>query len=114
MAVAALSDPRFRSSPVTPQELPQLHIEISVLSRMVRTLEPLLLELGVHGIYIRHGFYGGCFLPQVAVEQMWDRETFLSRCCADKAGLQPDAWKDPETEVYLFTSEVFEEDQGIQ
>jgi len=109
MALAALADPRFRHCPITQEELDDLHIEISVLSPMVRTAEPLSLVPGVHGIYIRRDYYGGCFLPQVATEQGWDRRTFLTRCCADKAGLPPDAWRDPQTEVYLFTSEVFEE-----
>lgn len=110
MAVASLADPRFRHCPVKLEELGQLRIEISVLSRMVRTREPLSLVPAVHGVYIRQGLSGGCFLPQVAAEQKWDRETFLSRCCAEKAGLPGDAWKDPETEVYLFTCHVLEED----
>jgi AmmeMemoRadiSam system protein A len=110
MAVASLSDPRFRHCPVTLEELGELQIEISVLSRMVRTREPLSLVPAVHGVYIRRGVNGGCFLPQVASEQKWDRETFLSRCCVDKAGLPSDAWKDPQTEVYLFTCHVIEED----
>lgn len=109
MALASLADPRFRHIPVTLDEVPALHIEISVLSQMKRTPDPLLLQPGVHGVYIRRGGYGGCFLPQVATEQHWDRETFLSKCCSEKAGLPADAWKDPKTEVYLFTSEVFEE-----
>jgi len=112
MAVASLEDPRFRHAPVRVEELKRLHIEISVLSPLVRTRDPLSLEPGVHGVYIRRGSYSGCFLPQVATEQKWDLETFLSRCCEDKAGLPPDAWKDPETEVFAFTCEVVEEDCG--
>jgi uncharacterized protein (TIGR00296 family) len=92
-------------------ELPGLRIEISVLSPMVRTTDPLSLIPGVHGVYIRRGGRSGCFLPQVAAEQKWDRETFLARCCEDKAGLPPDAWKEPETEVYLFGAEAFEEEE---
>ncbi|MEN6424930.1 MAG: AMMECR1 domain-containing protein, partial [Phycisphaerales bacterium] len=42
----------------------------------------------------------------------WTREEFLSYCCFHKAGLPADAWKDPETEVYLFTAEVFEAPAG--
>lgn len=111
MAVAALCDPRFRQFPVTQAEVPQLHLEISVLSRMTRTDDPLSLVPGVHGIYVRRGGSAGCFLPQVAREQKWDREMFLSRCCSDKAGLAADAWRDPATEVYLFTCEVLEESE---
>ena len=110
MAVAAWGDPRFRGTPVRPEELDALHIEISVLSSMVRTSDPLSLIPGVHGVYIRQGVRSGCILPQVAAEQQWDRQTFLARCCEDKAGLPADAWKDPRTEVYLFESQVFEEE----
>jgi AmmeMemoRadiSam system protein A len=110
MAVASLADPRFRHSPLGLEELPQTRIEISVLSRLVRASDPLALVPGVHGVYIRRGFYTGCFLPQVANEQNWDRETFLSRCAADKAGLAPDAWRDAQTEVYFFTCEVLDEE----
>lgn len=109
MALASLEDPRFRDLPVTADELPRMHIEISVLSPMERTRDPLSLKLGEHGIYIRQGTATGCFLPQVATEQHWDKETFLSRCCAGKAMLPPDAWKDPACEVHLFTAEVFGE-----
>ena len=110
MALAALGDPRFRDQPVTVEELPAITIEISVLSPMERTDDPLSLKPGVHGIHIRRGFSSGCFLPQVATEQGWNAEQFLSRCCAGKAGLPADAWKDPDTEVYLFTAEVFGEE----
>lgn len=101
-------DPRFSGRRITPRELGDLEIEISVLSPLQRTDDPLSLELGVHGIYIKRGYASGCFLPQVATETGWTREEFLSYCCFHKAGLPADAWKDSETEVYLFTAEVFE------
>ncbi|OHB80722.1 MAG: hypothetical protein A2Z25_02850 [Planctomycetes bacterium RBG_16_55_9] len=74
---------------------------------MQRTEDPTSLRLGVDGIYIKRGFFSGCFLPQVAAETGWTKEQFLSYCCAHKAGLAADAWKDPQTEVYLFTAEAF-------
>ncbi len=108
MAVSsATQDPRFLYSPITPQELKYLDVEISVLSPLKRTTEPLSLRLGIDGIYIIKGCASGCFLPQVASETGWSKEEFLSYCCSHKAGLESDAWKDPETEVYLFTAEVF-------
>lgn len=112
MARAACDDPRFFADPVGLDELAELGIEISVLSPLTPTDDPLSLELGKHGIYIRRGMAGGCFLPQVATELGWDKETFLSQCCRGKAGLEPDAWKDPDTEVLLFTAEVFGEQQS--
>ena len=109
VALSALDDPRFQDRPVTLDELPAIDIEISVLSALERTDNPLSLQPGVHGVYLRQGYRAGCFLPQVATEQGWGREEFLSRCCSGKAGLPANAWKDPQTEVHLFTAEVFGE-----
>jgi len=104
---SATGDPRFMTDPITPDEVNKLDIEISVLSPLKRTDDPLALELGTHGIYVKRGYASGCFLPQVATETGWGKEQFLSYCCSHKAGLPPDAWRDPDTEVYLFTAEVF-------
>jgi AmmeMemoRadiSam system protein A len=104
---SATSDPRFFANPITADELDKLDVEISVLSPLKRTNDPLSLRLGVDGIYIKSGWAAGCFLPQVAAETGWSKEEFLSYCCSHKAGLAANAWKDPETEVYLFTAEVF-------
>lgn len=110
MAVsAAMRDPRFLSDPVTVAELSRIDIEISVLSPLEKLDNPLDIELGKHGIYIRGEYGSGCFLPQVATETGWSKEEFLGHCCAGKAGLKPDAWKDPSTEVLRFTAEVFGE-----
>jgi AmmeMemoRadiSam system protein A len=108
MAEASASkDPRFFDHPLSVRDMPNLEIEISVLSPLARTDNPLSLRLGVDGIYIKRGYAAGCFLPQVATESGWSKEEFLSYCCSHKAGLPADAWKDPKTEVYLFTAEVF-------
>jgi len=104
---SATGDPRFFDDPITPDELASLDIEISVLSPLKKTTDPLSLRLGVDGIYIKRGPCTGCFLPQVAKETGWSKEEFLSYCCSHKAGLPPDAWKDPKTDVLLFTAEVF-------
>lgn len=110
MALAsAMEDPRFMYNRVTPDELGEIDIEISVLSPLQRTDNPLGIELGKHGIYIRRGMRSGCFLPQVATETGWTKEQFLSHCCAGKAGLPADAWKDKDTEVLIFTAHVIEE-----
>ena len=106
---AATEDPRFWSCPITPDELAHLNIEISVLSPLRRIANPLGIELGVDGIYIRRGAAAGCFLPQVATETGWSKEEFLSHCCSHKAGLSADAWRDPDTEVLTFHAEVFGE-----
>ena len=105
---AALRDTRFRR--VQPAELDDISIEISVLSPMRRITDPMKeVELGKHGIYIKRGYQTGTYLPQVATEHNMSKEEFLSSCTAHKAGLPADAWKDPDTEVYVYTAEVFNE-----
>ncbi len=101
---AALSDPRF--SPVTPQELPLIQIEISVLSEL-QVVAPEQIEVGRHGLYISKGPQGGLLLPQVAVEWGWEREKFLEQTCL-KAGLPADAWRQGAI-VQAFTAQVFGE-----
>lgn len=101
---AALQDPRF--PPVTPAELRDLRIEVSILSppRPMRSLDEL--EIGRHGVIVRRATQRGLFLPQVARDHQLDRESFLSRCCTEKAGLPAAAWRDPDSEVLLFTTQV--------
>ena len=112
MAVAsATGDSRFMNDPITPKEVKDLDIEISVLSPLKKTDNPLNIRLGIDGIYIKKGYANGCFLPQVATETGWNKEQFLSYCCSHKAGLADDAWKDKNTEVYLFTAEIIEEEK---
>ncbi|MDR4504691.1 MAG: AmmeMemoRadiSam system protein A [Candidatus Scalindua sp.] len=107
MAVSAVSeDTRFENNRIKISELNDLKIEISVLSPLKTLENPLELELGRHGVYIKRGSKSGCFLPQVASETGWSKEEFLSKCCYTKAGLPPDAWKDEGTEVYIFTVET--------
>lgn len=105
IAASAAHDPRFFDSPISANELAELSIEISILSPLRRITDPLDFVLGRDGIYIRQGPRAGCFLPDVAVGRNWSRETFLSECCAQKAGLDPLAWKDPNTEVMVFQVE---------
>lgn len=102
---ATREDPRF--PPIEPHELADLQIEVSILSPPTPMTCLDDLELGRHGIIVQRATQRGLFLPQVATTHGMDKETFLSRCCSEKAGLPPDAWHDPETEVLLFTAEVF-------
>jgi len=103
---AATEDPRF--PPVTASELKDIDIEITVLSPLRKIDSPDSVIVGKHGLVIRRGFYSGLLLPQVPVEQKWNREQFLAHTCL-KAGLPPDAYKDPKSELYVFTGEVFGE-----
>jgi AmmeMemoRadiSam system protein B/AmmeMemoRadiSam system protein A len=106
MAIAsAMRDYRF--SPVDPSEIPELEIEISVLTPMRRIRSIDEIELGKHGIYIRKGNNSGTFLPQVATETGWTKEEFLGHCAQDKAGIGWDGWKD--AIVYVYEALVFGE-----
>lgn len=108
MAIAAATeDTRF--SPVTKDELKDLEYEISVLSPLQKVDSWKDVEIGKHGVEIIKGSYRGVFLPQVATENNWDRETFLSILCTQKAGLSADCYKDKDTEIYVFTAQVFRE-----
>jgi AmmeMemoRadiSam system protein B/AmmeMemoRadiSam system protein A len=100
---AATEDNRF--SPVQPEELSELEYEISVLTPLQKIDNPRLVQVGKHGLIIAMGRNRGVLLPQVPVENNWDRETFLGQACL-KAGLPPDAWKKG-AEISVFEAIVF-------
>jgi MEMO1 family protein len=100
---AASEDPRF--TPVTPEELKDLEYEISVLTPLKKIDDPKTVQVGKHGLVIAMGRNRGVLLPQVPVENNWDREMFLDQACL-KAGLPPDAWKKG-AEISVFEAIVF-------
>ena len=103
---AAFEDPRF--PPVVEEELPDLSVEISVLTPFERLEDPSSLEVGKHGLMIEKGFHRGVLLPQVAVDQHWDASEFLANVCL-KASLPTNAWKDPDTRLFVFSALILEE-----
>jgi AmmeMemoRadiSam system protein A len=103
---SAFGDPRFQ--PVRKEEYPSLELEISVLSPLRVITDVNEITVGEHGIVIRRGHSSGLLLPQVATEYGWDRNTFLTQTC-HKAGLPGNAWKDPATEIEIFSAIVFNE-----
>ncbi|MCH8241919.1 MAG: AmmeMemoRadiSam system protein A, partial [Planctomycetes bacterium] len=109
--MSAGEDPRFAKQRIRPDDLDEIEIEVSILSPAERTDRPADLTVGRHGILIRRGAASGCFLPQVATERGWSAEEFLSNCCTMKADLPADAWRKPDTSVWLFTAQVFSENQ---
>lgn len=102
---AATKDPRF--PPVRPEELAELEIELSILSPL-EPIEPEAVQIGQHGLMVVRDYHRGVLLPQVAMEHHWTRERFLEETCT-KAGLPPDAWRDPGTQIQAFTAEIFSE-----
>ncbi len=105
MAVAAaFHDPRFPK--LSSEEFEQLTFEISVLGPLLRISDIHEIEVGKHGLYITRGRNSGLLLPQVATAYGWGRITFLEETC-HKAGLPPQAWKDKDTKIYIFSADVF-------
>jgi AmmeMemoRadiSam system protein B/AmmeMemoRadiSam system protein A len=99
---AALRDPRF--DPVTEGELPHLAVEVSALTPLRPVDGPDDIEIGRHGIVLSRGGRRAVFLPQVAPEQGWDRDTTL-RHLALKAGLPADAWREG-CRFHVFEAEI--------
>jgi len=110
---SAFEDPRF--PPLDRSELNRVVFEVSVLTppQLIKASKPIeypsKIKVGVDGLIVERGLFRGLLLPQVAVEYGWDEEEFLTQCCL-KALLPPDAWLDPNTKVYKFQAEVFEEE----
>jgi AmmeMemoRadiSam system protein A len=105
-AVAAgTTDPRF--PPITPSELQQIDIEISLLGPLEPITGPEDIEVGRHGLVVEQGWQRGLLLPQVATEWGWDAQAFLAHTC-HKAGLPRDAWKQG-ARIFRFEAEVFAE-----
>jgi AmmeMemoRadiSam system protein A len=98
---AASKDPRFR--PVRPEELPNLDVEVTVLSPLEPVASSSEIAIGTHGVYLEASGRSSVFLPQVPVEQGWDLNTYLAELSM-KAGLSPDAWKSGR--LYRFTAEI--------
>ncbi len=111
MAVsAATRDIRFRNNPITKAEVPDLEVEVSVLSRPRLVSDPLKeIKLGRDGIIIRDKESSGTFLPQVATETGWSLVEFLGHCSRDKAGLGWEGWKNPSARVFTYTATIIDE-----
>jgi len=100
---AAFND--FRYKPVSKADIPDLSVEISILTPLRRINDPIEFEPGRHGIYIKRGHNVGTFLPQVALSTGWNRYEMLRHCSEQKAGLAPDDWKT--AELYVYEAIVF-------
>lgn len=104
---SATGDPRF--SPVTPDEMKDIDIEISALSPIEKITDPDKIIMGKHGVIVKQGYRSGVYLPQVATETGWSRDEFMDSLCMHKAGISPTAWRTGQCEIYIFTAEVFGE-----
>ncbi len=111
-AEGAIQDPRFPR--LRKRELDLVVVEVSILSppELINVEKPLdyLKEIvvGRDGLIVEMGDYKGLLLPQVPVEWKWDVKTYLSQTCL-KAGLRPDAWLEPDIQIFKFSGQVFSE-----
>lgn len=101
-----LNDPRFTTTPVTPDDIPLLEIEVSVLSPPRLAGDPLDFDLLDNGIYLVFDQRAGFFLPQVARETGWSKEQLLDRLCEEKLAMPKETWRHAEARLYTFTVEV--------
>jgi len=102
---AAFSDPRF--VPLTRKEFDNVKVEISVLSpfELINSYDDI--QIGKHGLLLDEGGRA-VLLPQVATENNYDREQFLTALC-HKAGLYGEYWKERMLRLKVFTADVFAE-----
>ena len=105
---AAREDIRF--DPVRLDEIPEIQLEISVLSAFF-PIRPEEIIPGQHGLFVHRGFQRGLLLPQVASIYHWDSLRFLSEACR-KAGLPPDAWKRGVT-LEAFLADIIAETETV-
>ncbi len=112
---AAVQDPRF--PPMQHRaEMNSITVEVSILTppeeiEVESPREyPSKVVVGRHGLIVEKGSARGLLLPQVAVEQGWDAEEFLTYTCL-KAGLPADCWLDEDVKVYRFEGIVFREEK---
>ncbi len=109
---AAFKDPRF--PPLKKEELEDIHIEVSVLTipEKIEKNKPEdvkeKIEIGKHGLIIKHPYGSGLLLPQVPIEQRWNIDEYLKNLCY-KAGLPPSAWQREKSELYIFQAQIFSE-----
>lgn len=112
---AATMDPRF--VPVSLTEMKnRLIVELTVLTQpeVLKARRPLdyldSVRVGIDGLIVEGMGSKGLLLPQVAVDEKFDSEEFLSQCCL-KAGLLPDAWLSGQVQVSRFQGQIFSEEK---
>ena len=111
---AAFNDDRFGQ--LKAKELEKTTIELSVLTvpeeiKCKKEELPKNIKIGEDGLIIQAPFTAGLLLPQVAVEEKWDSETFLQHLCWKAGGLPPQEWKNPKTKISKFQAQIFKEEK---
>ena len=109
---AAFKDSRF--PPITENELEEITIEVSVLTKpkLIEVEHPKeyldKIKIGKHGLIVKSGYHSGLLLPQVFIDYTSTPKEALEMTC-QKASLDKDVWKDKDTEIYSFSAQIFKE-----
>ncbi len=110
---ATIHDYRFPN--VNLSELDKITVEVTILTvpEKIIVKDPKeyfdIIQIGRHGLLAEHGsIQRGLLLPQVPVEQGWNKEMYLDHVC-QKAGLSSKAWYNLETTIYKFEGFIFSE-----
>ncbi|MDX2107366.1 MAG: AmmeMemoRadiSam system protein B [Candidatus Melainabacteria bacterium] len=98
----------YRFLPVHEEELKNIKIEISVLTKPEPVADYKDIVIGKHGILLHAKGRQSVFLPHVATEYGWTLEETLNQL-ALKAGLKQDAWR-KNARFEVFESVMFEEE----
>lgn len=113
-AQSATRDPRF--PPLKEAEIDKVIIEVTILTKpeLIKVSQPKEyfshIVIGRDGLIVEQSIYKGLLLPQVPIEQGWDKEEFLSHTCM-KAGLMPDAWLNSNIKIFKFSGQIFSESE---
>lgn len=99
-AAHSASQRDYRFTPVKADEVPDIKVELSIITPLRRIQSEKEIVLGRHGIFMRRGGQTGTFLPQVAEHTGWTVDEFLGHCARDKAGIGWDGWRDADLFVY--------------
>lgn len=107
---AAFEDTRF--APLKETELPEINIEISILSEPFPMNSYDDIEIGKHGLILEEKGRRGLLLPQVPIEHKMNRDEYLDAIC-EKTGFAPGYWKTKQLKINLFTADIFSESEVV-
>ncbi|MDR3668057.1 MAG: AmmeMemoRadiSam system protein A [Ignavibacteriaceae bacterium] len=103
---AAFNDPRFH--PLSIEELPDIKIEISILSKFSLIKSYDEIKLGIHGLLLDEETTRALLLPQVATEYNFSLQQFLTAIC-QKGGINSNEWQIRFLNLKVFTATIFSE-----
>lgn len=103
---AAVRDRRF--APLTPNDLKDIFIEITLVDPPTRIKDSSEIVLGKHGMVMEKYGREAVFLPQDSIDKNWSLKETLDYLSM-KTGLDADDWK-KEANLSIFTVTVFDDE----